>query len=502
MGRTHDRAACPQGHNIHVLSSAFTRSTRPRLPAGNQLLAAVVLAAALVNGLLALAIGPTTRFDISDPSTIIDERVWSALVAAALVPLGWGILRRRHGAWLILVAVLAGVVGVDVLYGDEPSELLLPVLGLVGLLGARRRLVAEPYRETLRRHTVPTRRAMARTQALLDAHARDSMAPFKLREDVGHLFSAAGDAVLAFRVENRALLVAGDPIGTPEGVDEVVQQARRLARGAGLRFGIVAASQGLCDRMAERYGMRSIYLGCEAVVDTTTFTLEGRPIKKVRQAHARIQREGYRLERVRVVDLTAEDRLALAGCQVKARPAEDEQSFVMATESYDAPGSERSVVVLARHVQDGHVAGFLVFMPLVQRPMWSLALQLRDPDSPNGVVDALIVHALQEAKADGVRELSLNFAAARRYVYEPVHGFWPRVARLLAKLAMRWTQIDQLRYHNEKFSPAWEPRSVILEYVLEAPHLTFAIIWQEGQLPRPDAFLRPAWPQRADPLPA
>lgn len=168
----------------------------------------------------------------------------------------------------------------------------------------------------------------------------------------------------------------------------------------------------------------------------------------------------------------------------------------------NAPGSERSVVVMARHEEDGHIAGFLVFMPLVQRSLWSMALQLRDPASPNGTVDALIVHALQEAKADGVRELSLNFAGARRYVYEPVHGFWPRVARLLARLAMRWTQIDQLRYHNEKFSPTWEPRSVILEHVLEAPHLTFAIIWQEGQLPRPDAFLRPAWPQRADPLPA
>jgi lysyl-tRNA synthetase class 2 len=148
------------------------------------------------------------------------------------------------------------------------------------------------------------------------------------------------------------------------------------------------------------------------------------------------------------------------------------------------------------------VAGFMVFMPLTQRKMWSLAIQLRDPASPNGVIDALIVHALLEAKKEDVDELSLNFAAARRYVYEPVSGFWPRVARALAKIAMRWTQIDQLRYHNEKFSPTWEPRSVIVEHVLEVPHLVFALIWQEGQLPRPNAFIRPAWPQRADMLPA
>ncbi|MCW3041004.1 MAG: hypothetical protein JWM31_2909 [Solirubrobacterales bacterium] len=461
----------------------------------------MVLAAALTNGAFALALAPSSRFEIADPSKVIDDRLWAAIVAAVLVPLGWGILRRRKGAWLVLVIALVVLVTVDVLFEEPPTELLLPVLALAGLLLARRRLVAEPFRETLRRHTLPTREAMIRTQALLEAYARDSMAPFKLREDVGHLFSSGGDAVLAFRVENRALLVAGDPIGSISGVNDVLHQARRLARGAGLRFGIVAASQELSDRMREEFGMKPVYLGCEAIVLTGDFTLEGRKIKKVRQAHARVLREGYRLERKCVGELTPEDRAALAACQERGRAPEEEQSFVMAPESFDAPGSDHSIVVLARHEQDGHVAGFMVFMPLTRRPMWSLAMQLRDPGSPNGIIDALIVHALLEARSEGVEELSLNFAAARRYVYEPVHGFWPRVARLLAKLAMRWTQIDQLRYHNEKFSPVWEPRSVIVEHVLEVPHLAFAVIWQEGQLPRPNAFIRPAWPQRADMLP-
>jgi lysylphosphatidylglycerol synthetase-like protein (DUF2156 family) len=476
-------------------------STRPALAAGNRLLAAVVLGAALINGLFALALSPSARFKIGDPTTDIDPRVWAGLIAAALVPLGWGILRRRRGAWLLSVLVVGGTVALDLFYNDEPNELILPIVAFILLVLARDLLVAEPYRETLRRHTLPTRRAMERTQELLRAHGRDAMAPFKLREDVGHMFSSAGDAVLAFRVENRALLVASDPIGTDEGVAEVLNTARCLARGAGLRFGVVAASQELCDRMREQYGMRSIYLGCEAVVDTEPFTLEGHKIKKVRQAYNRVKREGFELETVRLSSLGPAEREALAECRRRARPEEDETTFAMSPEAFDAPGSENSIVVRARHAENDNVAGFMVFMPLVQRSMWSLAVQLRDPESPNGVMDALIAHALISAREEGVEELSLNFAAARRYVHEPVHGFWPRVARVLAHLAMRWTQIDTLRAHNEKFSPRWEPRSVILEHVLETPHLAFAVIWQEGQLPRPDGWIRPAWPQRADPLP-
>lgn len=478
-----------------------TGSTRPRLAAGNRVLATVVLAGALINGLFALALSPSGRFEIGDPTTHIDDRVWAGLVAATLIPLGWGLLRRRRGAWLLALTVLAAIAIIDVVYGDEPTELILPVLAFVGLLLARDLLVAEPYRETLRRHTLPTRKAMERTQALLEAHGRDAMAPFKLREDVGHLFSEKGDAVLAFRVDNRALLVASDPIGTPEGITEVLCTARCLARGAGLRFGVVAASQELSERMREEFGMRPIYLGCEAVVETAGFSLQGHKIKKVRQAYNRVKREGFELETVPLADLTPADREALLSCRLLARPDEDETTFAMSPESFDAPGSENSIVVRARHAGDGHIAGFMVFMPLVQRSMWSLAVQLRDPNSPNGVMDALITHAILSAQDAGVEELSLNFAAARRYVHEPVAGFWPRVARVLAHLAMRWTQIDTLRAHNEKFSPRWEQRYVILEHVLEAPHLAFAVIWQEGQLPRPDGWLRPAWPQRADPLP-
>jgi lysylphosphatidylglycerol synthetase-like protein (DUF2156 family) len=478
------------------------RSTRPRLPAGNRLLATLVLAAAAVNGLFALALAPSSRFEITDPTQHIDNRLWAAGVAALLVPLGWGLLRRRRGAWIVSCALLAGVVGVDLAYGEPPTELLLPVIALTGVLLARHRLVAGNYRETLRAHTVPTREAMVRTQALIDEYATDSMAPFKLREDVGHMFSDAGDAVLAFRVENRALLVASDPIGSPDGVAEDINRARCPARGSGLRFGIVAASEELSDRMRAEFGMRPIYLGCEAIVDAKAFTLQGHKIKKVRQAYNRVQREGYALECKRFGELSDAERAELAACQERGRPPEEEQSFVMAPETYDAHGSERSIVVQARHVEDGHVGAFMVFMPLTQRKMWSLAMQLRDPESPNGTVDALIAYALLQAQEQGVDELSLNFAAARRYVYEPVFGFWPRVAKGLAYLAMRWTQIDQLRYHNEKFSPTWEPRSVICEHALEAPHLAFAVIWQEGQLPRPNAFIRPAWPQRSDALPA
>lgn len=474
----------------------------PRASREGRLVIGCALGLAAINAVAALALVPSPRLnylgrEIADSrlAPVIAGGIWAALVAALLVPLAWGVLRRRRGAWAGLLALLAVVLVVDLVHEEPPNEMIVPLVGMAGLLFARHRLVAEPYREALRRQMVPSAEAVTRTAALLEAYGTDSLAPFKLRQDVGHLFSEAGDAVLVFRVENRALLVAGDPIGSQAGVINVLRRARNLAHGAGLRFGITSGSPELAELMRETFGMRALYIGCEAIVDVPGFTLEGHKIKKVRQAYRRVQREGYDLECVRLCDLTPADHEALRHCQDAARAPEEEQSFAMAPESLETAGLDHSVLVFARHRQSGRIAGLMLFMPLGQRSLWSLALQLRDPGSPNGVIDALIVHALLQAQAEGIQELSLNFAAARRYLHEPVVGFWPHVARPLAKLAMRWTQIDALRFHNEKFSPKWEQRFVIIDHPLELPHVLFAIIWQEGQLPRPNAFLRPAWPQ-------
>lgn len=340
---------------------------------------------------------------------------------------------------------------------------------------------------------LPTREALTRTHDLVRQHGRDAMAPFKLRTDVGHLFSPARDAVLAFRVENRALLVSGDPVGTPAGQRAVLQLARELAENAGLSFGVTTASVPMADLLRDEFGMRPIYMGCEAVVPTAGFSLQGGKIKKVRQAHRRVQGAGYELVRRRGEALSAAQRASLRELYEATR-AHEEQSFAMAPESIEAPGLDEAEFVMAEHVETGEIAGVMVFVPLAGRSMWSLALQLRDPNSPNGVIDALVAHVLLEAQAEGVEAISLNFAAARRYLHEEVHGLWPRVARALAKLATRWTQIDDLRAHNEKFSPKWEQRFLVVEHPLDLPRLAFATIWQEGQLPRPDLFLRPAWP--------
>ena len=472
------------------------------MSAQTRMVVTTVSALALLNGLAALAYLPSDRMqDVGEK--VADSRLhpmiaggaWAVALTGILVVLAFGVLRKRRGAWMLGLGMLSTLAVLEVIHDHSPATVAIPIVGVGSLLAMRRKLVAEPYRDLLRRHMLPTSAALSQSHELVRKYGRDSMAPFKMRTDVGHLFSPDGDAVLAFRVENRTLLVSGDPVGTPDGQRAVMELARDLAHGAGLRFGVSTASEGFAQLLRDDYGMLPIYMGCEAIVGTEGFSLQGHKIKKVRQAHRRVQNAGYVLESRTRADLEPAERLALRHLQRVSRGADEEQSFAMAPESIEAPGLDDAHLILARNPETGHIAGVMAFMPLAGRSMWSLAMQLRDPDSPNGVIDALVVHAIETAKAAGVDAISLNFAAARRYLHEPVHGFWPHVAKYLAQLATRWTQIDDLRYHNEKFSPEWEQRFMVVERSLQFPHVAFGTIWQEGQLPRPDAFIRPAWPE-------
>ncbi len=476
-------------------------SCHPRVLPIARVLIGAVLAVAFLNGLAALAYAPSARAGalgerVADSrlDPLIAGGLWAAALALVLVVIACGVQRRRRGAWLLSVGLLGGLAAHQLVERGGALQIALPLAAAATVLALRRSLVAEPYRQLLAEHMVPTEEAIARTADLVRRYGRDALQPFQCRPDVGHLFARRGEAGLTFRVENRCLLVGGGPVGDAEGRADVMLLARDLARAAGLRFGVSSASEALKDDLERDLGMRGIYMGCEAVVATETFSLDGHRIKKVRQAHRRVQREGYELRCLPAADLTPAEREAIHALEASTHEAAVQSTFAMAPPAFLCDALSGAQVLLAQHRDTGQLAGAMAFVPLAQRSMWSLAVQLRDPSTPNGIIDALVVHALQSAREQQVAAVSLNFAAARRYLHEPATGFWLRVAAVLARLATRWTQIDELRYHNEKFSPSWEPRYLVVDHELQLPHLAFATIWQEGQLPRPTGLIRSTWP--------
>jgi lysyl-tRNA synthetase class 2 len=283
-------------------------------------------------------------------------------------------------------------------------------------------------------------------------------------------------------VESGVLLVSGDPVGPDDALAGLLQALSGFAEARGLRIAALGAGERLRP-FWEQLGLRALYLGDEALVQTDSFSLEGRAIRKVRQSVARLEKQGYSTQLRRLEELGRDELAELEAVSERWRRGTLERGFAMSLDALRCDDHGDSVVVLARD-GSGRVRGFIHFAPSYGRPAMSLSLMRRDRDTPNGLMEFLVARGLELLRARGIEEVSLNFSVFARLIHRP-RGRTERVLRHLLLLADAFFQIERLHRFNAKFFPRWEPRYLMYERVFGLPRVGLAALWAEGQLPKP-----------------
>ncbi|MFC1415172.1 phosphatidylglycerol lysyltransferase domain-containing protein [Streptacidiphilus cavernicola] len=323
-------------------------------------------------------------------------------------------------------------------------------------------------------------------RALLDRHGeRDSLGYFALRRDKSVVFSPSGKAAVVYRVVGAVSLASGDPIGDveawPGAIDRWLDQAREHAwipavMGAGEEGGTVYA----------RHGLNALELGDEAVVEVDEFTLEGRAMRGVRQAHKKVGRAGYTVRVRRHADIPDAEMDLLLQRADQWRDGQTERGFSMALGRLGDP-DDGQCVMLECHDGQGELRALLSFVPWGREGL-SLDLMRRDRDSDNGLLEFMVIELIGQAEAVGVKRVSLNFAMFRA-VFErggrlgagPVLRMWRSVLIFLS----RWWQIESLYRANAKYRPIWEPRYLLFSRSSDLPRIGMASARAEGFITAP-----------------
>jgi lysyl-tRNA synthetase class 2 len=324
---------------------------------------------------------------------------------------------------------------------------------------------------------------------LVRVHGADTLSFFKLRADKHYFFSEDRSAFVGYRIENGVLLMSGDPVGPEHAFGPLLAELRAFADVRGLKLGGVGASEGMRP-LYEQLGLRTLYLGDEAVIELQKFSLEGRPIRKVRQSVTRLRKAGYTSELTSVSELDAATLAQVEDVIERGRQGAPERGFSMAMDSVCGQHADETLVLLGRDEQ-GAIRGVLHFVPCYGREAVSLSFMRRDPDTPNGLTEFLVATAAELLREHGMRELSLNFATFAKWMHSPTRWYERLLGKLVA-LGNPFFQIESLYRFNAKFFPRWEPRYLVYEGALGLPRAGLAAMWAEGQLPKPR--LRPVGP--------
>jgi lysyl-tRNA synthetase, class II len=320
------------------------------------------------------------------------------------------------------------------------------------------------------------------TRDLVATWGSDTLAPFVLRNDKSYFFDEEERAFLAYKVVAGVAIVSGDPIGPPERFPALVGGFLRFVHARGWRVAVLGVSEQELGLYAE-HGLHALYHGDEAVIDTASFTLEGRAVRKVRQSVHRLERAGYTASVRRPSELDGDLRRQLEDVTRAWRGAQPERGFVMALDTLFHLDDEHALFVVGLD-PDGRAAGFLHFARCPRGSALSLSSMPRLRTTPNGFNEWLVCEAVAWAREHGFERLSLNFSPfAALLAPEADLSALQRLERqALLRLKGRF-QLDNLLLFNRKFLPVWQRRFVVYERRLDLPRVGIAALAAEAYLP-------------------
>lgn len=430
---------------------------------------------------------------LGDPRT--RWRAVRAFLVLAAASLAVGVLMvflLRHrvvggppSLWSIVQEVFSGLVGLNgplTFFDDRVTDFEGAVLLGLGLMTAVTSIYLALRSPEPRPELTDADEAAMRS---LLGRSPDSLGYFNLRRDKSVVWSDSGKAAVAYRVVSGVMLASGDPLGDPEAWPGAISNFLAEAELHAWTPAVIGCSERAGTSWCRPTGFSALELGDEAVVDVATFSLEGRPMRNVRQMVKRIERAGYTTEVLRAGSVSeGERRRALVDADAW-RGAETERGFSMALGRLVDPVDPDCVFVVAR--QDGVMRAFLQFVPWGPDGM-SLDLMRRDRTAEAGVNELLIVDALRSCPQLGVNRVSLNFAAFRSTLERGERlGAGPSVRawRTVLLFASRWFQIESLYRFNAKFQPTWVPRFIVYPAARDLPRIAVAALEAEAFLTWP-----------------
>jgi phosphatidylglycerol lysyltransferase len=316
-------------------------------------------------------------------------------------------------------------------------------------------------------------------QAIAQQHGRTGQDFFKHWPDKSYFFSKSRQSFLGYRVAGNFALVLGDPVGPESDRRDTIAQFAAFCQSRGWHAGFHQVSAESLATYRE-LGFRSLKVGDDAIVDLSKFSLAGSAMKEFRNTVNRLERLGYRVERV---DPPLAEPLLSELQSISDRwlgiPGHRERQFTLGR--FERGYVQATPVYVVWNADDQAVA-FLNLVPSYDPDLATVDLMRRKDDSVNGVMDFLFAKVFLDLKTRGVRFFNLGMAPLSADRNQP--SPWDeRAVRWLIGHAPFIFRADSLRRFKSKYADAWEPRYAVFRSRWDLPRLALALK-RVSELPR------------------
>jgi lysylphosphatidylglycerol synthetase-like protein (DUF2156 family) len=392
---------------------------------------------------------------------------------------------------LALLGVAERMVGAQtVAFPPRVNQFVSPTLLSVGLALAVAAVVVISRPLVDRRHRL-AQSSSEEARRLVARHGGGTLDYFALRYDKHQ--HVVGETLITYAVYGGVCLVSPDPIGPVHERDQAWAEFCRFVDSKGWIVAVLGADAGWLPTY-RRGGLRSVYIGDEAIIDLAGFDLSGAHKKGLRQAVNRISRYGYNVSFHDPRHLEPNLAHSLRRLRQESRRGEYERGFSMTLGRMFDPDDDGLLLAVA-HDRDSAPVAFCQFVPAPSIDGYSLDLMRRDGGShPNGLIDSVVVSTIEYLRARGMAALGLNFATMRAVLAgETGTSVRSRALRWGSCWLSKSMQIDSLWRFNAKYDPEWIGRYLVFGSLGQLPAVALAVARAESfwELPVIGRYLRP-----------
>src|SRR5881275_3707221 len=350
-------------------------------------------------------------------------------------------------------------------------------------------------------------------EELMRNYGSNSLAFFGLAPENRHFLTPDSAGLVNYRLVSNVAVVLGDPVCSPEAYEQVTQSFLDFCAHQKWH---VAFYQAASEHVAA-YRARNLHafkMGEEAILYPQTFTLRGSAMANVRISSRRAERDGVTLHWYQGVPprevMRQLEQVSSAWLEHKTGSHAAETGFstgrldeviesaqradAIAHLSVPIHNSPRAVPRLVTGVATtsaGTACAFVTFTPIYggvtpetttpgnqssgQGWGWSLDLMRRVPDAPPGVMELLLVRALERFQSCGAHVVSFGLVALADTSQEMTP-----VERKLVSLATDGLHLmehrETLFNFKQKFQPSWQSRYLVTNTTLALPKIALAVL--------------------------
>lgn len=294
---------------------------------------------------------------------------------------------------------------------------------------------------------------------ILKKHGKSALDYFKVYPDKLLFFNTERSAFISFKITRHFAIVLEDPVAENDEVKgRMVADFEVFCQ----ENGFISAYYRVPESSLEFYksiGRKSIPIGEEAILNLTTFTMDGGKMKTTRSAVNRLSAEGYQLK---VYTGPVKEGLLQKLEKVSQEwLVELHQKEVAFTQGVFDTAILKSQTILTIEDQEEKVYAFLNLIPDYAPGEATYDLIRKVTDAPNGILDMLLAKTFLYLKEEGYTSANMGLA--------PLSGMEDvNVTQKTIKYAYEnfkvFGQFKGLRRYKDKFFPSWEKKYLIYSH--------------------------------------